>query len=407
VADAFPPAEARPARTPEEMRRLAWRVLIAAFGAWLVLAGAAVYGLRLWVDAATVPAPATLQVEQGIVLFQDRGAGPLLNARNGMRLQEGDALEIKDNSLARLDLPGRGTLRLGPNAHVVLADLRAGRFNAAAGRVSVQHTAGTVRAEVEAAAPGPLALETPYGTVRMGAGDFVVAVPGPRADVYVRAGSATVSIYNDSFPLAAGERTRLAPDAAAEGPLPGAANLVRNGDFAAGLDGWRARDAQEDNRPDRLGERLVVAETVDGLPRPALRVARASRFDTHNETGVEQDLHVDVSVYPRLRLTALVKVQAASLSGGGYLGTEYPMMLRLRYRDVAGNGQTWYRGFYYQNTEGRPTSRGEVVPQGAWTRVQVDLAELPERPAFVYSLEILGAGHDFDALITDVQLVAE
>jgi hypothetical protein len=389
------------------MRRLAWRVLISAFAGWLVLAAAGVYGLFIWVAAATVAAPATLQVEQGIVLFQDRGAGPLLNARNGMTLQEGDALEIKDNSLARLDLPGRATLRLGPNAHLVLDDLRAGRFNAAAGRISVQHTAGTVRAEVHAESPGPLALETPYGTVTMGPGDFVVAVPGPRADVYVRAGSATVSVYSDSLVLGADERARLAPSVPAEGPLPGAANLVQNGDFGAGLDGWRARDTQEANRPDRPGERLVVTDPIDGVPHPVLRVARASRFDTHNETGVEQDLPVDVSVYPRLVLTALVKVQAASLSGGGYLGTEYPMMLRLRYRDAAGNGQTWYRGFYYQNAEGRPTSRGEVVPQGAWTRVQVDLADLPERPAFLYSLEVLGAGHDFDALITDIRLVAE
>jgi hypothetical protein len=406
VADAFPPAEARPARTPEEMRRLTWRVLISSFATWLVLVAAGVYGLFIWVAAATVPAPATLQVEQGIVLFQDRGAGPLLNARNGMALQEGDALEIKDNSVARLALPGRATLRLGPNAHLVLADLRAGRFNAAAGRVSMQHTAGTVRAEVDAASPGPLALETPYGTVTMGPGDYVVAVPGPRADVYVRAGSAMVSVYSERLLLTADERARLAPNVPAEGPLPGAANLVQNGDFGAGLDGWRARDTQEANRPDRPGEREVVTAEIDGVPRPALRVARASRFETHNETGVEQEIPVDVSVYPRLLLTALVKVQAASLDGGGYLGTEYPMMLRLRYRDAAGNGQTWYRGFYYQNAEGRPTSRGELVPRGAWTRVQVDLAELPERPAFLYSLEVLGAGHDFDALITDLQLVA-
>src|SRR3954452_19525568 len=164
VADAFPPAEARPARTPEEMRRLARGVAISSFAASRGLVAAGVYGLFIWVAAATVPAPAMLQVEQGIVLFQDRGAGPLLNARNGMALQEGDALEIKDNSLARLNLPGRGSLRLGPNAHLVLADLRTGRFNAAAGRMSMQHTAGTVRAEVEAASPGPLALETPYGT---------------------------------------------------------------------------------------------------------------------------------------------------------------------------------------------------------------------------------------------------
>ena len=38
---------------------------------------------------------------------------------------------------------------------------------------------------------------------------------------------------------------------------------------------------------------------------------------------------------------------------------------------------------------------------------QRDLADLPERPAFLYSLEVLGAGHDFDALITDIRLVAE
>ena len=117
--------------------------------------------------------------------------------------------------------------------------------------------------------------------------------------------------------------------------------------------------------------------------------------------GYEHRFYTEAMGFP------LVKVEAASLSGGGYLGTEYPMMLRLRYRDAAGNGQTWYRGFYYQNAEGRPTSRGEVVPQGAWTRVQVDLADLPERPAFLYSLEVLGAGHDFDALITDIRLVAE
>ena len=56
------------------------------------------------------------------------------------------------------------------------------------------------------------------------------------------------------------------------------------------------------------------------------------------------------------------QVRSASLSGGGYLGTEYPLMLRLRYRDAAGNGQTWYRGFYYQNPELRPIFEIEDFP---------------------------------------------
>jgi hypothetical protein len=389
------------------MQRLVWRVLLAAFAAWMALVALAVYGLVAWVHTSTVLAPASLQVAQGIVLFQDRGAGPLLNARHGMTLQEGDALEVKDNSLAHLELPGRATLHLGPNARLGLADLRQGRFNPTAGRIAFEHVAGTVRVQVEPEMPTPLSLETPYGTVTMGAGDYLVAVRGPWAEVYVRGGAATLSVYSETLALGAGQRARLAVDAPAAGPFAGAANLVANGDFAAGLDGWRARDTQEANRPDRLGQRAIVGETIEGVERPALRVTRASTFGTHNETGVEQDLHVDVAVYPRLMLSALVKVEVASLSGGGYLGTEYPLMLRLRYRDAAGNGQTWYRGFYYQNAEGRPTGRGELVPRGEWARVQVDLSALPERPVFLYSLEVLGAGHDFDALVTDVRLVAE
>jgi len=100
-------------------------------------------------------------------------------------------------------------------------------------------------------------------------------------------------------------------------------------------------------------------------------------------------------------------VRAASLSGGGYLGTEFPLMLRLRYRDAAGEGQVWYRGFYYQNPERRPAERGQLVAQDTWTSVRFDLAELPERPMFLYALEVLGAGHDFDAVVADIRLVAE
>ena len=150
-----------------------------------------------------------------------------------------------------------------------------------------------------------------------------------------------------------------------------------------------------------------MQELLDDALRAALRVSRESRFQTHNETGLVQQLNADVSVYPQVTLSAQVKVRSASLSGGGYLGTEYPLMLRLRYRDAAGNGQTWYRGFYYQNPERRPTDRGELVPQDTWVRFQLDLAELPEPPVFLYALEVLGAGHDFDALVTHVQLIPQ
>lgn len=406
-ASAFPPAEARAARTSDEARRLAWRVLGAAFGAWLLLVAGAAYGLVLWFQQSTVQADATLHIAQGIVLFQERDAARLLNARDGMRFHEGDTLEVKDNSLARLEIPGHATLHLSPGTRLVLAELSAGRFNATAGKLAFQQPAGSVRAEVRDSGPAPLALETPYGTAALKAGDYVVAVEGTRAQVLVRDGAAAISVYADVLPLQTGERALLAVDAPAEGPFQGAANLLHNGDFAAGLADWEPRDTQEANRPDRRGQRQLVREVIDDAEWPALRINRASAFQTHNETGLVQQLNADVAVYPRLRLSARVKVRAASLSGGGYLGTEYPLMLRLRYRDAVGNGQIWYRGYYYENPELRPVDRGETVPRDAWTRVEIDLTQLPERPVFLYALEVVGAGHDFDALITDLQLVAD
>jgi hypothetical protein len=82
-------------------------------------------------------------------------------------------------------------------------------------------------------------------------------------------------------------------------------------------------------------------------------------------------------------------------------------MLRLRYRDTGGTGQAWYGGFYYANPERRPTERGQLVPADTWVRFELDLAELAEPPAFLYALEVLGAGHDFDALVADLRLVPE
>jgi len=108
-----------------------------------------------------------------------------------------------------------------------------------------------------------------------------------------------------------------------------------------------------------------------------------------------------------LTVTALVKVTAASLSGGGYLGSEYPVMIRVNYTDEKGGRPGWTHGFYYANPENRPTENGEIIPQDQWYPFLGRLTDLPDRPIFIRSIEILSAGHDFDATIADVRLVAE
>jgi len=407
TGEAFPPAEARAARTAEAAQRLAWRVLTAAFAIWLALAGGAGLGLVHWVQTATVGAPATLHVQQGMVLFRERDGAPLQPARDGLPVLEGDLLEVTDGALAEIVLPDTGRLSLGPGTRLRVRDLRAGRFNPSMARVAFQHLAGTIRLQVETEHQQAPSVETPYGTVAMAPGDYLIAVQGREALALVRAGEARVSVGADTRPLRAGQRIHLAAGAPADGPYDGAPNLVRNGDFHDGLAAWQPHDELERTpRLDRGGEREVVSTEIGERQTTALRVWRTSLLQTHNETGVMQEINADVAVYPEVRLSALVRVHYASLSGGGYLGTEYPAMLRLHYRDAAGNGRTWVHGFYYQNPEERPVERGSQIPRDTWVRFEVDLAELRPRPITIYALEVLGAGHDFDAAITDVQLVA-
>jgi hypothetical protein len=136
-------------------------------------------------------------------------------------------------------------------------------------------------------------------------------------------------------------------------------------------------------------------------------VNRVSLIDAHNETGLSQDLIRDVSGARQIVIAARLRVEQASLSGGGYLGSEYPLMIRVRYHDSRGVEQTWVQGFYYANPENRPVPVGQRVERGVWTEFSFDLTQLRIPPAVVDTVQVFGAGHTFDALIGDVRLLVD
>ncbi len=111
--------------------------------------------------------------------------------------------------------------------------------------------------------------------------------------------------------------------------------------------------------------------------------------------------------YKRLVISAWVKLNYASLSGGGYAGSEYPMAIRVKYLDFRGGEPNWAHGFYYDNPERRPTTNAERIVRGEWYFYVGDLATLDPRPSVIRSIEVLGSGHDFDAEIADIHLIAE
>ena len=83
------------------------------------------------------------------------------------------------------------------------------------------------------------------------------------------------------------------------------------------------------------------------------------------------------------------------------------MMLQVDYVDATGGRPSWSHGFYYANPENRPVINAEQVAQGVWVRYQGNLVELKNRPAFIDSIRVVGSGHDFDASITQIELIAE
>jgi len=62
-----------------------------------------------------------------------------------------------------------------------------------------------------------------------------------------------------------------------------------------------------------------------------------------------------------------VRLLYQSLAGGGILGSEYPLMVRIDYTDVYGKDQFWVHGFYFRDpVKGWPTINGEKIPPFVW-----------------------------------------
>jgi hypothetical protein len=115
-------------------------------------------------------------------------------------------------------------------------------------------------------------------------------------------------------------------------------------------------------------------------------------------------------------VTADILLEYQSLPGGGFQGTEYPIMMKLTYEDTEGNDRDWYQGFYYDPPPenyivyDQPNNGSENISQGFWYPYESDnlLETLADsKPVYVKSLRIYASGWIYRAMVADVQLLAE
>ncbi|MDP2953276.1 MAG: hypothetical protein Q8O76_08195, partial [Chloroflexota bacterium] len=272
----------------------------------------------------------------------------------------------------------------------------------------VRVDAGRTRLRVAPSGNPPTAFEvtSPLGGAHLGEGDFSYKVSFDSSELAVRQGKATLYNAETSMVLESGKRAIAHPDRSFSGPVAAARDLIKNGDFREPLGtGWTAYEDQGADAGD-IGGSTEARSLPD---RQAVRFFRTSGQGNHCENGLRQRIDEDISDSHELILRLDVQVLNQSLSGGGYLSSEYPLMVRIDYRDANKNPNFWIRGFYYWSDGTWPTLNGEKVPQGIWYPYENSqlLEEMDPRPYYIDSIRIYASGWDYESLASSVELLTE
>lgn len=393
----------------QRMQRLTWALVALAFAIWI---GLAIQGSR-WAAAAlqtaSVPAPSRLDLVSGIVLHRESNQTTESSARQGMQVYELDELVTAMGSSAQLSTFDGSELRVFPDARLQVNATRIGRFNPAATQAVFTLVDGAVRLTIPSSSNKAHTVNviTPHGAAAFVPGEYTLRVRPDGTRISVWQGRTAAAVAEAIVEVGEGQKIVLYPNRVDYQVVPVLENALANGAFADGFGGWQVWDDGEPGRPDTPGRREIVPGDGNGAPRQMLRLSRTSVIDAHNETGLSQAIHRDVSGARHVIASARLRVDGASLSGGGYLGSEYPLMVRIGYRDSRGVEQTWVQGFYYANPENRPVPVGQRVERGAWTDFSFDLTQLRNPPAAIDTVQVFGAGHTYNASIGDVRILVD
>ena len=385
-------------------------ILWVAFATFCALVFAAVKYSIDYVSTAEVDQSARIIASRGQVVYVLPGSTErtLLGSRS--ELGVGTVLALDRTTVASADLVlfDDSRIELLGGASVELTRMEIGRF---INQHSLQltQTSGPIRY----ATGGPMEVLVPNGSVQLGArGDFTIWIEGEVTRVLVYGGEARVSASGAAVNVGEGRMVEIDAMHQVRAPVDRRVTMLKNSDFALHDQNWEPLDIPN-SMLDVNGNRLWVAGPTDtGPARTALRVVRESAKGEHGETGLIQKLNWDVSGFRHLWLTAFVRVDYADLSGGGTLGSEYPMMISVKYEGPAeGTLFPWVVGFYYSNQDNRivPADRGKLWPQSEWQQYQVDLmnTETSSLPYRVLEFTVMGQGHSYDARVAGISLVGE
>lgn len=429
MIDQNPPAiAAGESLASHSLERTAWTVLLLSFGLCILLTGAVVIGTPQYLVNARLTNTARVQAA---TVF--RAGGSTIRARlcgatqsiaitpEGQMLPECTSIETDPSSKAFITFFDGSTATLSNDTTLILRQMQAPRFtwSSAPNTIQVEQSRGSAR---YGAAP-PIArgssparqlefiIKTPHLVARLATGSYSIEVDSFGTQISVREGAAVVSTVDGSSETSVGQGSSLTAVSGKPLPSPNSAarNLIRDGDLTDPTlePAWEIVH-------DQGGDGGNVDGTVQLESLGERRAVQINRTDSESNsaiTGLLQQLDKDVSDYRYLAIKADIRLHNQSLSGGGYLSSEYPLIIQLRYRDANGDEFEYFRGFYYQNDSNppNPTKNGDQVPKDVWVPFETGnlLASLRPRPLRLLSLRVYASGWDYTSYVSGLQLVVE
>lgn len=405
-------------RNPE---RLAWTVTLTAFAFFCLLSISIPLSIRWYLINAMRTYEARVTCLEGTAVIEDPKHGsarPLLKDET-ISIPEGTVVTVDETAQAQITFFDESQVRLFPRTSVILQSMRAPRFElsprpaqlilyARGGRLS----ANTV---LRGSAPLDFHIQSLHADTSLAEdGRYTLEVTNERTEVVVQRGMAKVTAAAPAAGTAAGsvelasrQRTLVEFGKPPLAPLKAERDLVTNGDFAAPLPtGWTAFNDQGGDGGEVDGTVSLVVD--EG--RRAVRFYRTGGEFNHCETIIEQVMNRDLpEPLTTLRVVATIKLVNQSLSGGGYLSSEYPLMIRIRYRDRYGSEDEWIHGFYYQNLNNNPTMNGQEIPQGKWYFYESEnlLDVLRIQPQRIIWLRVYASGWNYESLVSEISLIVE
>ncbi len=410
----------RPARWRANPERLAWVVLLSSFIAFVIVAISAPLTVRYVMRYATTSQDARLEPTLGTLLFY---ASPSAEAVAVTAVKEGIAegsriVAADDSTQGALAFIGSdeaetvlGSIQLYAGTTLDVLRIRRPLFTGSPepyqARLRLEKGQARIFSNSGDGRPLRVDLETPHGVITLDAGSYQVSVNEEQTDITVRAGLAILSHQGDgSIAIDAGQRAWMNSADFAHRAVSAEQNLLRNGDFSEPmLDTWQS---------------YVIAENV--VPGSVRIVEREGRWVAHfirqgeenvpTEVGITQVVEKDVNVYDNLSIQLDVKLLHQSLSGAGYLSSEFPLRVEITYTDIYGKVLTWGHGFYYRDpdNENWKIINGEKVPPYIWYTYQSpNLMELlaDTRPARINNVRIYASGWNYQSMVSEVYLAVE